>query len=100
MKTTGVVRCLDALGRVVIPKEMRNILNIHNGDPVEITLGEHGSVVVRKFAVDGELSSCIANLKNAVASFEENIPSSVYDKLITSISDISKLVKDVGKRGA
>ena len=97
MKTTGVVRCVDDLGRIVIPKEMRNMLNIRNGDPVEITLGEHGSVVVRKFAVDGELSSCIADLKNAVASFEENIPSSVYEKLMTSISDISKLVKGVGK---
>lgn len=97
MKTTGIVRCVDKLGRIVIPKEMRDLLNVSYGDPVEMVLGDHGTVVVRKFAVEGELASCVADLKNAVTSFEENIPSSVYDKLMVSIADISKIVKDVGK---
>ena len=97
MKTTGIVRCVDKLGRIVIPKEMRDLLNVTYGDPVEMVLGDRGTVVVRKFAVDGELSSCVSDLKNAVTSFENNIPASVYNKLMSSISDISKLVKDVGK---
>ena len=97
MKTTGIVRRVDDLGRVVIPKEMRDLLNVNYGDPVEMVLGEHGTIVLRKFAVDGELLSCVSALKNAVTSFENNIPTSIYDKLMSSISDISKLVKDVGK---
>ena len=38
MKTTGIIRKIDELGRIVIPKEMRRVLDIQNGDPVEIEL--------------------------------------------------------------
>lgn len=38
MKTSGIVRKVDELGRIVIPKEMRNMLDIANGDPVEINI--------------------------------------------------------------
>ncbi|MBR5448419.1 MAG: AbrB/MazE/SpoVT family DNA-binding domain-containing protein, partial [Clostridia bacterium] len=45
MKTTGVSRCIDELGRIVIPKSMRNKLGIKNGDPLEFRL-ENGSIVI------------------------------------------------------
>lgn len=45
MKTTGVSRCIDELGRIVIPKSMRNKLGIKNGDPLEFSL-ENGSIVI------------------------------------------------------
>lgn len=48
MKTAGIVRNLDNLGRVVIPKEMRKMLGINEGDPVEIVKVEN-EVVVRKY---------------------------------------------------
>ena len=48
MKTTGIVRKVDELGRVVIPKEMRTMLNISNGDPVEINV-EGGKVFLTKY---------------------------------------------------
>lgn len=96
MKTTGVVRCLDALGRVVIPFEMRNLLNIHNGEPVEITLGEQGTVIIKKFAVDGQLASSVSALKNTVVSFENSIPSNAYYQLMEMIEDAEKLVNDMG----
>ncbi len=48
MKTAGIVRNLDNLGRVVIPKEMRKMLGINEGDPVEIVKAQN-EVVVRKY---------------------------------------------------
>ena len=49
MKASGIVRNLDNLGRVVIPKEMRNLMAIKEGDPVEI-IKVNNEVVVRKYS--------------------------------------------------
>jgi transcriptional pleiotropic regulator of transition state genes len=49
MKSTGIVRKLDNLGRVVLPKELRDMLDIQPGDPVEIYM-EGGYIILRKFA--------------------------------------------------
>lgn len=50
MKATGIVRRIDDLGRVVIPKEIRRTLRIREGDPLEIYLHEDG-VVFRKYSI-------------------------------------------------
>lgn len=49
MKATGIVRRVDDLGRVVIPKEIRRTASIREGDPLEIFLDEDGAIVVRKY---------------------------------------------------
>ena len=49
MKATGIVRRVDDLGRVVIPKEIRRACNIREGDPLEIFLDEDGAAVFRKY---------------------------------------------------
>ena len=49
MKATGIVRRIDDLGRVVIPKEIRRTASIREGDPLEIFLNEDGAVVFRKY---------------------------------------------------
>ena len=48
MKATGIVRRIDDLGRVVIPKEIRRTLRIREGDPVEIFTNTDGRVIFRK----------------------------------------------------
>ena len=48
MKATGIVRRIDDLGRVVIPKEIRRTMRIREGDPLEIYTGAGGEVVFRK----------------------------------------------------
>ena len=50
MKATGIVRRIDDLGRVVIPKEIRRSLNIKEGDPLEIFADGQGGVVFRKYS--------------------------------------------------
>lgn len=49
MKATGIVRKLDNLGRIVVPKELRNVLGIEPGDPVEI-FTDGGDIILRKYA--------------------------------------------------
>ena len=56
MKSTGVVRRIDDLGRVVIPKEIRKTLRIKEGDPLEIFTDKEGEVILKKYSPIGELS--------------------------------------------
>lgn len=56
MKATGIVRRIDDLGRVVIPKEIRRTLRIREGDPLEIYTQKDGEVIFKKYSPMGELS--------------------------------------------
>jgi AbrB family transcriptional regulator (stage V sporulation protein T) len=56
MKATGIVRRIDDLGRVVIPKEIRRTLRIRDGDPLEIFTEKDGEVIFKKYSPMGELS--------------------------------------------
>lgn len=56
MKATGIVRRIDDLGRVVIPKEIRKTLRIREGDPLEIFTDKEGEVILKKYSPIGELS--------------------------------------------
>lgn len=56
MKATGIVRRIDDLGRVVIPKEIRRTLRIREGDPLEIFTDRQGEIILKKYSPIGELS--------------------------------------------
>ncbi|MBU2700691.1 AbrB family transcriptional regulator (stage V sporulation protein T) [Sporomusaceae bacterium BoRhaA] len=55
MKATGIVRRIDDLGRVVIPKEIRRTLRIREGDPLEIYVDHEGEVILKKYSPVGQL---------------------------------------------
>lgn len=55
MKATGIVRRIDDLGRVVIPKEIRRTMRIREGDPLEIYTDKDGEVIFKKYSSVGEL---------------------------------------------
>ena len=55
MKATGIVRRIDDLGRVVIPKEIRRTLRIREGDPLEIFVAREGEVILKKYSPINEL---------------------------------------------
>ena len=57
MKATGIIRKLDMLGRIVIPREYRKMLKIKESDPLEIIAMENGDIVVRKVDISAELVS-------------------------------------------
>ena len=57
MKATGIVRRIDDLGRVVIPKEIRRTMRIREGDPLEIYTDREGEVIFKKYSPIGELQN-------------------------------------------
>ena len=57
MRATGIVRRIDDLGRVVIPKEIRRTLRIREGDPLEIYTDRDGEVILKKYSPIGEMSN-------------------------------------------
>lgn len=72
MKATGIVRRIDDLGRVVIPKEIRRTMRIREGDPLEIYTDNDGEVIFKKYSPIGELSSFssqYAEVLNKVAGY-------------------------------
>ena len=67
MKATGIVRRIDDLGRVVIPKEIRRTMRIREGDPLEIYTNQEGEVVFKKYSPVGELSDFASQYADVMA---------------------------------
>ncbi|MDD7219376.1 MAG: stage V sporulation protein T [Clostridia bacterium] len=67
MKATGIVRRIDDLGRVVIPKEIRRTLRIKEGTPLEIYTDREGEVILKKYSPIGELSIFAKEYAEALA---------------------------------
>ena len=90
LKATGIVRRIDDLGRVVIPKEIRRTLRIREGDPLEIYTDTEGGVIFKKYSPIGELSE-FANTYCEVLTRTSNFPTIVSDRdHIVSVAGISK----------
>lgn len=83
MKATGIVRRIDDLGRVVIPKEIRRTLRIREGDPLEIFVDRDGEVILKKYSPIGELGD-----------FAKEYADSLYESMnhITLISDRDNII--------
>ena len=79
MKATGIVRRIDDLGRVVIPKEIRRTMRIREGDPLEIYTNNEGEVIFKKYSPIGEISSFASQYAD-VLSKTGNMPAIVCDK--------------------
>lgn len=67
MKATGIVRRIDDLGRVVIPKEIRRTLRIKEGAPLEIFTDREGEIILKKYSPIGELSAFSKEYAEALA---------------------------------
>ncbi|WLD93465.1 stage V sporulation protein T [Alkalihalobacillus sp. AL-G] len=87
MKATGIVRRIDDLGRVVIPKEIRRTLRIREGDPLEIFVDREGEVILKKYSPISELGD-----------FAQEYAESLYEHTqhITLISDRDTFIAVAG----
>ena len=68
MKATGVVRRIDELGRIVIPKEIRRTLKIREGTPLEIYSGDSGELLLKKYSPVMELAEIASDICKSIAS--------------------------------
>lgn len=67
MKATGIVRRIDDLGRIVIPKEIRRTMRIREGDPMEIFTSREGEILLKKYSPVGELGEFASAIAEAIA---------------------------------
>ncbi len=67
MKATGIVRRIDDLGRVVVPKEIRRTLRIREGDPLEIFTDREGEIILKKYSPIGELGQFAKQYADSLA---------------------------------
>ena len=97
LKATGIVRRIDELGRIVIPKEIRRTLRLREGDPVEIYTGENGEIILRKYSVMSDLNEFAVQFADSLAK-TAGYPTCITDRdAVVAVSGISK--KDFsGKR--
>ena len=79
MKATGIVRRIDDLGRVVIPKESRRTMRIREGDPLEIFTDNDGEVIFKKYSPMGELSQFAGDLAEVLCK-TAGVPVVVCDR--------------------
>lgn len=97
MKATGIIRRIDDLGRIVIPKEIRRNMNIREGDPMEIYLDGGNRVVFEKY--NSGLLPFIHNLADRVEDNEYDTLSPESVKEIKGLLDkISKIVTEEEER--
>ena len=68
MKATGIVRRVDDLGRIVIPKEIRRTLRIREGDPLEIYTEKDGGVIFRKYSPMGDLQEFAVQMCQSIGA--------------------------------
>lgn len=67
MKATGIVRRIDDLGRIVIPKEIRRTMRIREGDPMEIFTSREGEILLKKYSPVGELGEFASAIAESMA---------------------------------
>lgn len=90
MKATGIVRRIDDLGRIVIPKEIRRTLRIREGDPLEIYTDVDGEVIFKKYSPVGELSPFASEYAEVLAKIS-SMPILIADRdHIVSAAGVSK----------
>ena len=90
MKATGIVRRIDDLGRIVIPKEIRRTMRIHEGDPLEIFTESNGTVIFKKYSPIGELGEFAAQYAESLSK-STGVPACITDKdSIIAVSGIPK----------
>ena len=87
MKATGIVRRIDDLGRVVIPKEIRRTMRIREGDPLEIYTTKEGEVIFKKY-------SLLGGLEDFAAQFCDTLSRST--DFITAITDRDSIIAVAG----
>jgi AbrB family transcriptional regulator, stage V sporulation protein T len=90
LKATGIVRRIDDLGRVVIPKEIRRTLRIREGDPLEIFTDKEGEVILKKYSPIGELSDFAAQYAESLHKTSGHITCITDRDTIIAVSGASK----------
>lgn len=96
MKTTGMSRRIDDVGRIVIPREIRKTLGIKSGDLIEI-FTHNKEIVLRKYDVPGGLAELVERLSSEFSSVRHDLDGETADQMYGHIKALQDLAKRIGK---
>lgn len=97
MKATGIIRRVDDLGRIVIPKEIRRTLGVSEGTPMEL-FTEDGKLIVQKYEVGMCIEDRLNELQNTFLEFKEDLDHEAEKVIGEHIEELSKIIKQVKER--
>ena len=95
MKATGIIRRVDDLGRIVIPKEIRRRLYIREGDPMELYLDDSG-LILKKYDPITNVKDAIKRAKVRI-QVDDDLPDKVITAVVEKLSEAEKLLDKEGK---
>lgn len=91
MKATGIIRRIDELGRIVIPKEIRKSLRIKEGESLEIYVDSNENIILKKYSLLKKMENFAQDLTDSVYAFiKENIIITDIDKIIAVSGNMKK----------
>ena len=91
MKATGIVRRIDDLGRVVIPKDIRRAMGIHEGEPLEIFIGGDDTICFRKYK--NNLSDAVEHLRVQIENGGDDLTYATLMRIDALLEEVQELVK-------
>lgn len=91
MKATGIVRRIDDLGRVVIPKEIRRTMRIREGEPLEIFIEGEDTVCFRKYKIN--LSDEVEHLRDRIENCGDDLTYKTLMRIDALLEEVQELVK-------
>ena len=94
MKATGIVRRIDDLGRIVIPKEIRRTLRLRDGDPLEIYTDRQGEVILKKYSPIGDMSDFAAEYAESASDILGSTAVITDTDHVIAVSGASRALKD------
>lgn len=93
MRATGIVRRIDELGRIVIPKEIRKKFGINEGDPLEIFVNKD-EIILRKYDVSIGLKNAVKRLENEFFVAKNDMEKETADKIYEYINALREILND------
>ncbi len=97
MKTIGIVRKIDDLGRVVIPREIRRNLGIREGDPFEIFMDED-EIILRKYNASIGLEQHVRRLEDAFSEVKNEMDADTANQICEHIEALKNIFTNMDKR--
>jgi AbrB family looped-hinge helix DNA binding protein len=97
MKATGVVRRLDDLGRLCLPKEIRRTLHISPGDPIEFFVDDN-SIILRRYDSYGDMQQLLDNMERNIRLSDTLITSKQLNKLLDKLKEMRAILREENRK--
>lgn len=91
MKATGIVRQVDSLGRLVLPKELRRTFGIHEGDPMEFFVEGNG-IFVKKFDLAANMEQLLDSLEGTIKAKEALVLPAQLQALLAKVEEMKAII--------